>query len=88
MSASVSSLSMPGRSHPALTSSSFWGFASQTIADVVFVEGLTGDLYLDGPAEVEVYNLTFRALSELAGTTDLARAKISTMIDAYQADIA
>jgi len=31
---------------------------------VVFVEGLTGDLYLDDPDKVEVYNLTFRALGE------------------------
>jgi transcriptional regulator with XRE-family HTH domain len=62
-------------------------FASPTIADVVFVEGLTGDLYLDDPDEVEVYNITFRALGDLAGTTEQARAKISSMIRAYEARI-
>jgi transcriptional regulator with XRE-family HTH domain len=61
---------------------------ARTIADVVFVEGLTGDLYLDDPHEVEVYNLTFRALSELAGATERARVKIGSMIHAYQAQIA
>jgi transcriptional regulator with XRE-family HTH domain len=60
---------------------------AQTIADVVFVEGLTGDLYLDDPDEVEVYNLTFRILGELAGTTERARAKIASMIRAYEAQI-
>jgi transcriptional regulator with XRE-family HTH domain len=60
---------------------------ARAIADVVFVEGLTGDLYLDDPDEVEVYNQTFRALGELAGTTERARAKIASMIRAYQAQI-
>lgn len=62
-------------------------FASPTIADVVFVEGLTGDLYLDDPDEVEAYNITFRALGDLAGTTEQARAMISSMIRAYAARI-
>jgi transcriptional regulator with XRE-family HTH domain len=63
------------------------GFASPTVADVVFVEGLTGDLYLDDPDEVETYNITFRALGDLGGTTEQARAKISSMIRAYGARI-
>ena len=62
-------------------------FGSQTIADVVFVEGLTGDLYLDDPEEVEVYNLTFRSLRELAGTAEKTRAMIASMIRAYEAQI-
>ncbi len=62
-------------------------FESRTIADVVFVEGLTGDLYLDDPQEVEVYNLTFRSLGELAGTAEQARAMIASMIRAYEAQI-
>ncbi len=62
-------------------------FGSQTIADVVFVEGLTGDLYLDDPEEVEVYNLTFRSLSELAGNATQTRAMIASMIGAYKAQI-
>ncbi len=35
-------------------------FALPTVSDVVFIEGLTGDLYLDDPYEVEVYNTTFK----------------------------
>ena len=37
-------------------------FALPAISDVVFIEGLTGDLYLEEPHEVEVYNTTFRTL--------------------------
>jgi transcriptional regulator with XRE-family HTH domain len=62
-------------------------FGTLSIPDVVFIEGLTGDLYLDDPSEVEVYSLTFRALSELAGTNDQSRAMIGAMIGAYKAQI-
>ena len=33
-------------------------FASAEVKDVVFIEGLTRDLYLDDPDEVETYNTT------------------------------
>lgn len=62
-------------------------FAPGTISDVVFVEGLTGDLYLDEPEEVEVYNVTFRALGELADGTEQACAKIAAMVGVYEAQI-
>ncbi len=62
-------------------------FTPGTISDVVYVEGLTGELYLDEPGEVEEYNVTFRALGELAGGTDQACARIAAMIGAYEAQI-
>ena len=34
-----------------------------TVSDVVFIEGLTGDLCLNDPSEVEMYNTTFRTLA-------------------------
>jgi hypothetical protein len=61
------------------------GFAQPTIRDVVFIEGLTGDLYLDDPPEVEVYNTTFRTLVNLAADPDATREIISAMITSYSA---
>ncbi len=57
-------------------------FTQPTVPDVVFVEGLTGDLYLEDAQDVEVYNATFWALSELAASTERTRAMIASMIAA------
>jgi hypothetical protein len=46
-------------------------------------EGLTRDLYLDDPDEVETYNATFRTLVQLAASTDMTRAIIAAMIPSY-----
>jgi transcriptional regulator with XRE-family HTH domain len=61
------------------------GFAQPTVSDVIFIEGLTGDLYLDDPYEVEVYNTTFRTLVHLAASPDATREIISAMITSYRA---
>ena len=60
-------------------------FASAEVKDVVFIEieGLTGDMYLDDPDEVETYNITFRTLVQLAASTDKTRAIIAAMIPSY-----
>ena len=58
-------------------------FASPNVTDTVFVEGLTGDLYLDDPAEVEVYSTTFRALMDLAGGLAETRAIILGVASRY-----
>jgi transcriptional regulator with XRE-family HTH domain len=58
-------------------------FASPNVSDTVFVEGLTGDLYLDDPAEVEVYSTTFRALMDLAAESAETRAIISGVASRY-----
>jgi transcriptional regulator with XRE-family HTH domain len=60
-------------------------FTSPNVADVVFIEGLTGDLYLEDPADVEVYTATFRALSDLAMGPGKTHDLISRMITHYQA---
>jgi transcriptional regulator with XRE-family HTH domain len=56
-------------------------FAQPDVADVVFVESLTGDdLYLDEPDEIATYDTTFSALTDCAAdpatTRDLIRAEI------------
>ncbi len=58
-------------------------FASAEAKDVVFIEGLTGDVYLDDPDEVETYNTTFSTLVQLAASTDMTRAIIAAMIPSY-----
>ena len=60
-------------------------FALPAISDVVFIEGLTGDLYLEEPHDVEVYNTTFRTLIQLAASPEATREIIATMIAGYRA---
>jgi hypothetical protein len=48
-------------------------------------EGLTGDLYLDDPRDVEIDNTTFRTLVQLAASTDATRDIIAAMIPSYRA---
>jgi len=60
-------------------------FAEPNVADVVFIEGLTGDLYLDEARDVEVYNTTFRTLAQLAADPDATRQIITSMIPTYHA---
>jgi transcriptional regulator with XRE-family HTH domain len=55
------------------------------ISDVVFIEGLTGDMYITDAHEVEVYNTTFRTLVHLAASPDATREIIATMIASYGA---
>ena len=59
-------------------------FAQPTVPDVVFIEGLTGDLYLEEPHDVETYSTTFRALAQLAAGPDMTRDLITAMIASYR----
>ena len=60
------------------------GFPQAAVSDVVFVEGLTGDLYLDDPRDVEIYQLTFRTLMQLAASPEATRDIIAAMIPGYR----
>jgi transcriptional regulator with XRE-family HTH domain len=59
-------------------------FASPDVKDVVYIEGLTGDLYLDEPSDVETYNTTFRTLVQLAAPPHETHDIIEAMIPAYR----
>ena len=59
-------------------------FAQATVSDVVFIEGLTGDLYLDDPRDVEIYNTTFRTLEDLAASPEATLDIIAAMIPSYR----
>ncbi|HKA67967.1 MAG TPA: helix-turn-helix transcriptional regulator [Actinomycetes bacterium] len=59
-------------------------FASSSLSDVVFVEGLTRGDYIDDRDEVAEYKATFQALSGLAASSDRSRAIISSVIMSYR----
>jgi transcriptional regulator with XRE-family HTH domain len=61
-------------------------FAQPTVPDVVFIEGLTGNLYLEESDDVETYSTTFRALARLAAEPEITRDIITTMIDSHRSD--
>jgi transcriptional regulator with XRE-family HTH domain len=56
-------------------------FASPDISDVVYIEGLAGDLYLDQREDISIYGTAFRKLELLAATPSESRAIIASMID-------
>jgi transcriptional regulator with XRE-family HTH domain len=56
-------------------------FALPTISDVVFIEGLTGDVYLDDPADVEAYKATYRTLVRLAADPDATRQTVVAALE-------
>lgn len=60
-------------------------FAEPAAPDVVFIEGLTRDYYVDYPDEVEVYNTTFRTMVRLAASPDRTREIIASKIESYTA---
>jgi transcriptional regulator with XRE-family HTH domain len=62
-------------------------FPLPEVADIVLIEALTGDDYLDEPEDVETYSATFYALMDLAANADVTRAMILAKLDAYQAQI-
>jgi len=69
---------------PALNKFIILSFATARVPDVVMIEGLTAELFVEDADDVEVYVSTFRALSELASTADRSRAMIASVIDGYQ----
>ena len=55
-------------------------FASPDLSDVVFVEGLTGDLYLERKEDIGTYDTAFEELEGLAATPEATRAIITSII--------
>jgi transcriptional regulator with XRE-family HTH domain len=59
-------------------------FASADVRDIVHIEGLTGDLYLDEPGDFKTYSTAFRTLVELAKSPKETREVIAAMIPSYR----
>jgi hypothetical protein len=62
-------------------------FAGSDLPDVVFIEGLTGDLYLERPEDIATYAEAFRELEQLAATPSDTRAIIAAAIDSLPASV-
>jgi transcriptional regulator with XRE-family HTH domain len=59
-------------------------FSTLELPDVVFVEGLTGDLYIDRKEDTDTYNAAFRALEDLAAPPEDTRENITSILGAYR----
>ena len=55
-------------------------FAGAGLPDVVFIEGLTGDLYIERKEDTDTYNRAFRALDELAASPEETRGMITAIL--------
>jgi transcriptional regulator with XRE-family HTH domain len=55
-------------------------FTSPELSDVVFIEGLSGDLYLDHSEDIKTYTTAFGELEQLAATPSDTQAIISAML--------
>jgi transcriptional regulator with XRE-family HTH domain len=60
-------------------------FEIPAVSDVVYIEGLTGDLFLEEPADVEAYKATYRALVRLAADPAATRETIAANVARYHA---
>jgi transcriptional regulator with XRE-family HTH domain len=60
------------------------GFARTDLKDVVFVEGLTGDLYLDEAEDVRIYGAAFRELQRLAQPASQTRSILMSLLRSYR----
>jgi len=59
-------------------------FALTDIPDIVFVEDLTVDRYLEEGGEVEIYNATFQRLMDMSADPEASRAMILAKTTAYE----
>lgn len=59
-------------------------FATLALPDVVFIEGLTGDLYIERKEDTDTYNAAFQALDNLATTADTTRDIIASILRSYR----
>jgi transcriptional regulator with XRE-family HTH domain len=57
-------------------------FAEAPVPEIVFIEHLTGDLYLDRPEDVAAYEQTFSLMREIAATPDRTRDIIRSVASA------
>jgi transcriptional regulator with XRE-family HTH domain len=60
-------------------------FALPTVPDVVFIEGLTGDLFLEDPTDVEAYKATYRTLVRSAADPETTRETIAACLPRFGA---
>jgi len=62
-------------------------FALPDIADIVFIEELTGHRYLEEPSDIETYSTTFRTLLSLSADPAASMAMILARLTTYEARV-
>jgi transcriptional regulator with XRE-family HTH domain len=60
------------------------GFETSAVPDVVFIENLTGDIFLDREEDVELYRIAFAQMSERAASPTRTRDMLAAMTDIYR----
>ena len=60
------------------------GFGTTTVPDIIFIENLNGDLYLDRKEDVELYSTAFAELAEMAVPPARTRDMIAERIEIYR----
>jgi transcriptional regulator with XRE-family HTH domain len=61
-------------------------FDSLALPDVVFIEGLTGDLYLDRNEDTDIYNNAFHALDRLGASPEVTRGILTEILRSDASD--
>lgn len=59
-------------------------FATPALPDVVYIEALTGELYIERKEDTEAYNSTFQALEGLAVSPEETRDIITSILESYR----
>ncbi len=59
-------------------------FATLALPDVVFIEGLTGDLYIDRKQDTDIYSNAFHALDRLAASRGETRGIITAIMRSHR----
>ncbi len=59
-------------------------FAAPELTDVVFVEALTGDLYLETQHDLDLYHAAFKRLGAMAASPAASRSIVEAMINSYR----
>jgi hypothetical protein len=59
-------------------------FATLALPDVVYIEGLTGELYIERKEDTDAYNAAFQALERLAASPDETRGIITAILRSYR----
>jgi hypothetical protein len=54
------------------------------LPDVVFIEALTGDLYIERKEDTDTYNSAFQALEKLAASSEETRETIKAILRSYR----
>jgi transcriptional regulator with XRE-family HTH domain len=60
------------------------GLQQPSVPDLVFMEGLTGDLYLDRPEEVQAYRSAFSSMLQMAASAERTRDIIASAAMTYR----